>query len=123
MILFGIIYIISIYTNLNINKILIIWILDIYFLFLSNIYISHIIFLEGLRNCIFGIIDIILIWAACFRCFKYLYYLIKDSLVFSLNIVIIIFNIIFFKLNFVFNAGVFINIFYFYIIKNTIYSI
>ena len=61
LILFKVIYIISIYTNLNIDKTLVIQVLNIYFLFLSNIYILYIIFSEGLRSYISEIIDIILI--------------------------------------------------------------
>ena len=61
LILFGVIYIVSIYINSNINKALIIWVLNIYFLFLSNIYISYIIFLKKLGSYTSKIVDIILI--------------------------------------------------------------
>ena len=123
LILFEVIYIVSVYINLNIDKILIIQILNICFLFLFNIYISHIIFLKKLGNYIFKIINIILIWTIYLKYFKYLYYLIRDLLVSFLNIVIIVFNIIFSKLDSIFNVEISINIFYFYIVKDIIYFI
>ena len=86
-------------------------------------YILYIIFLEKLRSYISEIINIILTWAICSKYFKYLYHLIKDLLIFFLDAVMIASNIISFKLNFIFNAGIFINIFYFYIIKDTAYLI
>ena len=81
----------------------------------------YIIFLEKLGNYTPEIMDIILIWAVYPRCLKYLYYLIRDLLIFSLDIVIIAFNIIFFKLNFIFNTKISINVFCFYMIKDIIY--
>ena len=60
LILFKIIYAISAYTSLNTDKTLIIQVLNIYFLFLSNIHILYIIFLEGLKSCTPEIMDIIL---------------------------------------------------------------
>ena len=83
----------------------------------------YIIFLERLGSYIFKIIDIILIWAVYPRCPKCLYYLIRDLLASSLDVVMIASNIISFKLGFISNAGVFINISYFYIIKNIVYPI
>ena len=65
----------------------------------------------------------ILIWVIYFKYPKCLYYLIKDLLLSSLNIIVIISNIIFFKLNFIFNTKTSINISYFYIVKNIIYFI
>ena len=58
---FKVIYIVFIYTNSNIDRTLIIQVLDIYFLLLSNIHILYIIFSEGSGSCTFEIIDIILI--------------------------------------------------------------
>ena len=65
----------------------------------------------------------ILIWTVYSRCPKYLYYLIKDLLIFFLNIIIIASNIISSKLGFIFNIKVSINVSCFYIVKNIIYSI
>ena len=67
--------------------------------------------------------DIILIWTIHSKYPKCLYYLIKDLLAFFLDTVIITSNIIFFKLDFVFNAKTPINISYFYMVKNIIYPI
>ena len=86
-------------------------------------HVLHIIFLKKLKNYTPKIVDIILIWAVYPRYSKYLYYLIRDLLAFSLNIIIITSNIIFSKLDFVFNARTSINISYFYIIKGAIYPI
>ena len=123
LILFGVIYTISICTNLNTDRILIIWALDIYFLFLSNIYILYIIFLEGLRSYIPKIINIILTWAARLKYSKYLCHLIRDSLVSSLNTVMITSNIISSKLDSISNAKTSINASYFCIIKDIVYPI
>ena len=83
----------------------------------------HIIFLKKSGNYISKIINIILIWVIYFKYSKYLYYLIKNLLTFFLDVVIIVFDIIFFKLDFISNTEVFINVFYFYMVKNIIYFI
>ena len=84
-------------------------------------YASHIIFLEGSRSCTPEIMDMILTWATHPRCSKCLYHLIRDLLIFSLDIVVITSNIISFELGFIFNVGVSTNTSCFYIIKNIIY--
>ena len=84
-------------------------------------YTLYIIFSEKLKNYIPKIVDIILIWAVYPRYPKYLYYLIRDLLIFFLDIIMITFNIIFSKLNFIFNIGAFINVSCFYIVKGVVY--
>ena len=118
---FGVICAVFICINLNIDKALIIGVLDIYFLFLPNIHASHIIFSEGSGNFTPGMVDMILIQAVYPRYPKYLCHLIRDSLAPSLGTVIVPSDIISFKLDFVFNAGVPINAFCFCIVKDTAY--
>ena len=123
LILFGVIYAVSAYINLNIDKTLVIGVLNICFLFLPNIHALHIIFPEGSRNVTPGIIDMNLSWAVCLRCPKRLCHLIRDSLTPSLGTVMVPSDIISFKLGSIFNTGAPINIFCFCIVKGAAYLI
>ena len=84
-------------------------------------HVLYVIFLEGLGSCTPEIMDIILIWIAYPRCPKRLCYLIKDLLVFFLDIVMIASDIIFSELGFVSNIKVSINVFCFCMVKGVAY--